>query len=125
MTSTMKYRRLSPSFRFRQASETLAGHPKLGDSWEGFIVEQLTSHLRAEPDECHFWATHTGAELDLLVVRGNTRRAFEIKRTSAPSVTPSMRSALTVQPIPGMLTTSRIRRRRVRSRACRPRRGGR
>ncbi len=75
--------------------EDLAGHPKLGSSWEGFMIEQLAAHLRAEPDECHFWATHTGAELDLLIVRGNTRRAFEIKRTSAPAVTPSMRAALT------------------------------
>lgn len=75
--------------------EDVAGHPKLGASWEGFMVEQLAARLRAEPDECHYWATHTGAELDLLVVRGNTRRAFEIKRTSAPTITPSMRSALT------------------------------
>lgn len=70
------------------------GHPKLGASWEGFVIEQLLAHLAAEPDESYYWATHTGAELDLLVVRGNTRRAFEIKRTSSPSVTPSMRSAL-------------------------------
>ena len=52
-------------------------------------------HLRAEPEECHFWGTHAGAELDLLVVRGARRRGFEIKRTVAPSVTPSMRRALT------------------------------
>ncbi len=74
--------------------EDLESHPKLGASWEGFAIEQLLAHLRAEPDESFYWATHTGAELDLLVVRGNTRRAFEIKRTSSPTVTPSMRSAL-------------------------------
>ncbi len=77
------------------SQEDVAGHPKLGASWEGFVIEQIVAHLRAEPEECFFWATHTGAELDLLVVRGNARRAFEIKRTSAPCVTPSMRSALT------------------------------
>ena len=70
------------------------GHPKAGASWEGFVVEQIATHLRAEPEECFYWATHTGAELDLLVVRGSERRAFEIKRTSSPRVTPSMRSAL-------------------------------
>jgi hypothetical protein len=75
--------------------EDVAGHPKLGASWEGFVIGQLAAHLCAEPEECFYWATHTGAELDLLVVRGNTSRAFEIKRTSAPAVTPSMRSALT------------------------------
>ena len=52
-------------------------------------------HLRAEPEECFFWATQSGAELDLLVVRGRKRRGFEIKRTTAPAVTPSMRHALT------------------------------
>jgi predicted AAA+ superfamily ATPase len=45
-------------------------------------------------DECYFWATHAGAELDLLVIRGTKRFGFEIKRTSIPRVTPSMRSAL-------------------------------
>lgn len=44
--------------------------------------------------ECFFWATHAGAELDLLVVRGRRRIGFEIKRTVAPTVTASMRTAL-------------------------------
>jgi uncharacterized protein len=74
--------------------EDVEGHPKLGASWEGFVVEQTVARLGAEPEECFFWATHGGAELDLLVVRGLVRRGFEVKRTSAPSVTPSMRSAL-------------------------------
>ena len=72
----------------------LEGHPKMGASWEGFVIEQLIARLGAEPDECHFWATHSGAELDLLVVRGAARRGFEIKRTSSPATTPSLRSAL-------------------------------
>jgi uncharacterized protein len=71
------------------------GHPKLGASWEGFVLEQVIHHLGAAANECFFWATHTGAELDLLVVRGNRRIGLEIKRTSAPALTPSMRSALT------------------------------
>ena len=66
----------------------------MGASWEGFIIEQLMTHLRAEPEECFFWATHAGAELDLLVVRGARRRGFEIKRTTSPSMTKSMVSAL-------------------------------
>ncbi len=74
--------------------DDLQSHPKLGASWEGFIVEQLIGHLGAEPDECFFWATHGGAELDLLIARGSIRLGFEIKRTSAPQVTPSMRAAL-------------------------------
>jgi predicted AAA+ superfamily ATPase len=69
-------------------------HPKCGASWEGFVLHQLMTHLGARPDECFFWATHAGAELDLLIVRGRKRLAFEIKRTAVPKVTPSMRHAL-------------------------------
>ncbi|MCK5571363.1 MAG: DUF4143 domain-containing protein [Bacteroidetes bacterium] len=71
------------------------GHPKSGASWEVFVLSQVVRHIGAHPDECFFWATHAGAELDLLVVRGRRRIGFEAKRTSSPSVTPSMRSALT------------------------------
>ena len=72
----------------------IEGHPKSGASWEGYVLEQLTNRLQAEPEEYFFWATHAGAELDLLVVRGSERRGFEIKRTSSPGFTPSMRTAL-------------------------------
>jgi uncharacterized protein len=69
-------------------------HPKLGASWEGFAVRQITARLGARRSECFFWRTHDGAELDLLVVRGNRRYGFEVKRTDAPKVTPSMKIAL-------------------------------
>jgi len=70
------------------------GHPKVGASWEGFIIDQVVQSLGARSDEIYFWRTHTGAELALLVVRGAQRIGFEVKRTVAPSITPSMRSAL-------------------------------
>lgn len=70
------------------------GHPKLGASWEGFILGEIIRRLDARDEECFFWATHTGAELDLFVTRGNRRLGFEIKRTTAPSMTRSMHSAL-------------------------------
>ncbi|HOD82265.1 MAG: hypothetical protein BWX88_03122 [Planctomycetes bacterium ADurb.Bin126] len=72
----------------------LERHPKVGASWEGFAIGQVARHLQAADEECFFWATHGGAELDLLIVRGRTRWGFEIKRTTTPSITPSMRSAL-------------------------------
>lgn len=72
----------------------LLRHPKLGASWEGFVIAELRRRLGARREECFFWATHAGAELDLLVVRGQERRGFEVKRTDAPSVTASMRSAM-------------------------------
>ena len=72
----------------------LEGHPKVGASFEGFAIHELIAHLDAQPEECYFWRAHTGAEVDLLVVRGRQRRAFEIKRTSAPRTTRSMHTAM-------------------------------
>ena len=72
----------------------LEGHPKVGASWEGFVIGEIVRRLGVLPEECFFWATHSGAELDLLVVRGNQRFGFEIKRTTAPTITRAMRSAL-------------------------------
>ena len=72
----------------------LERHPKLGASWEGFGIEQVVACLRARREECFFWSTYAGAELDLLVIRGRHRLGFEIKRTAAPSLTPSMRAAM-------------------------------
>ena len=78
----------------RRTLKDLEGQPKSGASWEGFVLEQVIHRLAARVDECFFWATHGGAELDLLVVRGQQQLGFEIKRTTSPQVTPSMRSAL-------------------------------
>lgn len=60
------------------------------------MIGEIIRHLGLRSDEAHFWATHAGAELDLLIVRGTDAIGFEIKRTVAPQVTPSMRSALDV-----------------------------
>lgn len=74
--------------------QELEGHPKVGASWEGYVMDQVVRQLGARAEECFFWATHAGAELDLLVVRGQKRLGFEIKRTSSPRITLSMRIAL-------------------------------
>ncbi len=71
----------------------LEGHPKVGASWEGFVIQQIIRRIGARIDECFFWATHAGAELDLFVIRGSQRLGFEVKRTSSPRITPSMRIA--------------------------------
>jgi predicted AAA+ superfamily ATPase len=72
----------------------LERHPKVGASWESFAMAEVVGLLGVRPEECWFWATHQGAELDLLIVRGRRRWGFEFKRTSAPEVTASMRVAL-------------------------------
>jgi uncharacterized protein len=67
-------------------------HPKAGASWEGFAIEEAIERVR--PDAAYFWATHTGAELDLLLMKGSRRYGVEVKFQDAPRVTPSMRIAL-------------------------------
>ena len=57
------------------------------------MLWELVRHFRARAEECFFWATHSGAELHLLVVRGNRRFGFEVKRTTAPRHTRSLHSA--------------------------------
>jgi len=73
--------------------DDLLGHPKIGASWEGFALDLVLRRLGARDEEAFFWATHAGAELDLLVVRGTRRLGFEFKRSEAPRMTPSMRIA--------------------------------
>lgn len=70
------------------------GHPIVGASWEGFALETVISSEKAGYRECFFWATHNGAELDLLIDRGGKLTGYEFKRTSAPRTSRSMRSAL-------------------------------
>jgi predicted AAA+ superfamily ATPase len=72
----------------------LEAHPKVGASWEGFVLKEVVRKLDVRWEDCYFWATHAGAELDLLVFKDGRRLGFEIKRTTAPRLTPSMRSAM-------------------------------
>ncbi|HUI55416.1 MAG TPA: ATP-binding protein [Bryobacteraceae bacterium] len=70
----------------------LEGHPKIGASWEGFVVEEI---VRAAGErDCYFWATQAGAELDLLVMAGGHRYGVEVKYADAPGMTKSMHTAL-------------------------------
>lgn len=67
-------------------------HPRIGASWEGYVLEEV---LAAEqPDEAYFWATHQGAEIDLILKMGGKLLGVECKRADAPKITPSIRSAL-------------------------------
>ncbi len=78
-----------------QDRSDLMGHPKVGASWEGFVMREIIRCLGASPEETYFWATHAGAELDLLVIRGRSRFGFEIKRTTTPSRSRSLYLART------------------------------
>jgi hypothetical protein len=67
-------------------------HPKVGASWEGYAVEEVLKAL--QPDEAYYWATHQGAELDLMLFKRGRRIGVECKRMDAPALTRSMRIAL-------------------------------
>ena len=76
-----------------QTARDLQSHPKVGASWEGYAMEEVLKVVR--PDAAYFWATHTGAELDLLLIARGRRWGVEFKYSDAPRLTPSMRTALT------------------------------
>ena len=66
--------------------EQLAGHPVVGESWEGHVIETLVSVLppRATP---FFYRTSAGAEIDLLIEHNDgTCWAIEIKRSLSARV---------------------------------------
>jgi len=102
-TNSLKRQVKAPKVYFRDSGllhqllqipnhDALLQHPRLGASWEGFVIEQLLASWR--PDGAWFWATHGGAELDLLVNHGGQRLGVEIKRADAPRLSASMRQAL-------------------------------
>jgi len=67
-------------------------HPRMGASWEGFVVEQILS--AKNPDEAYFWRTHNGAELDLFLIQKGRRVGVEVKRSDVPKLTPSMETVV-------------------------------
>jgi uncharacterized protein len=70
----------------------LFSHPKAGASWEGFVIEQIM--VSQQYDEAFFWSTHQGAEIDLILRRGQKLLGVECKRTDTPRMTPSIRIAV-------------------------------
>ena len=76
-----------------RSDEDSLAHPGCGASWEGYVIEEALNAL--QPDEAWFWATHGGAELDLLMIKNGKRIGLECKRADAPRITPSMKIAMT------------------------------
>ncbi|QVL52588.1 MAG: ATP-binding protein [Cyanobium sp. M30B3] len=102
-TNSLKRQVKAPKIYFRDTGllhqllqipshDALLQHPRLGASWEGFVIEQLLASWR--PEGAWFWATHGGAKLDLLVNHGGRRLGVEIKRADAPRLSASMRQVL-------------------------------
>lgn len=74
------------------SADAMSAHPKVGASWEGFVIEQLVSST--ESRSAYYWATHAGAELDLMLTIRGKRFGFEVKLSDAPAATKSMHTAL-------------------------------
>jgi len=75
-----------------RTEQELSLHPRSGASWEGYVIEETIKAV--VPDEVYFWATHSGAELDLLLIKNGRRIGVECKRVDAPHLTTSMKIAL-------------------------------
>ncbi|MBX7234681.1 MAG: ATP-binding protein [Caldilineales bacterium] len=71
---------------------SLLAHPRLGASWEGFVIEQVLRIVK--PSQAYFWSTHTGAEVDLFFLHAGGRFGIEIKFNEAPSLTQSMHTSI-------------------------------
>jgi uncharacterized protein len=74
-----------------RSEKDLLGHPKSGASWEGYVIEETIKAI--EPEESYYWATHGGAEIDLVLVKEGRLLGVECKRMDAPRMTPSMATA--------------------------------
>lgn len=64
----------------------LLAHPKVGDLWEGFVLQQLTAVLSTDVERC-FYRTHNGAEIDfILQFPNNEKVGIEVKWSSTPKL---------------------------------------
>lgn len=95
----------SPKLYFRDVGllETMLGihsykdlynNPKVGPIWEGFALEEIIKSLEVEDEDCYFWGTQGGAELDLLISTYGRKEGYEFKYTDSPKVTKSMHVAI-------------------------------
>lgn len=73
--------------------DDLAGHPVVGASWEGWVLEQIAQLLGSQW-QLSFYRTAMGAEMDVVTERGSRRMGFEIKFSSAPALSRGFWSAM-------------------------------
>ena len=72
--------------------QTLHGYSRMGASWEGFAIEQVLQSVK--PTQAFFWATHSGAEVDLFFLSRGRRYGVECKFSETPKITKSMSQAI-------------------------------
>ena len=78
-----------------ESRDELLGHPVVGSSWEGFVIENI---LSAAPrrTQASFYRSSAGAEIDLVLNMGAKHGvwAIEIKLSEAPSTSKGLHSAM-------------------------------
>lgn len=74
--------------------DSLLKNPNLGASWESFALRQIVLMNDYDENDCYYWSTHQGAELDLLVMHQGKRLGYEFKFSETPQITKSMRIAM-------------------------------
>jgi predicted AAA+ superfamily ATPase len=75
--------------------DELFGHPAVGNSWEGFVIEQVRQ-LKPHYLDMYFYRTHQGTEADLLLVKGLKPVAIiEIKLSTVPQVSKGFLQSIT------------------------------
>lgn len=77
-----------------KTKDELNRHIKLGASWEGFALEEIIRKHQVKAYDCYFWQTHSGAELDLLLLLQDKKIGFEFKYADAPRSSKSMHISL-------------------------------
>jgi len=97
--------RKSPRYYFRDSGllhclrripefEQLRANPCLGPSWEGFGIEQVIRQLGCAEEDCFYWRTHSGAEIDLVITKGMDLIGIEFKASSSPKVSRGSHTAM-------------------------------
>lgn len=76
-----------------QNLDALQGHPVVGASWEGFVIEQIAAAL-PQGAQIGYYRTAAGTEMDVVVTHGQRTLGFEIKFSSAPTVTKGFWTAI-------------------------------
>lgn len=67
-----------------EGQDELLGHPVAGGSWEGFVLENIATHLQLRPDQMSFYRSSGGAEIDIILDLKPGPVAIEVKRSTAP-----------------------------------------
>jgi uncharacterized protein len=77
-----------------QSDEDMRTSPLKGAIWEGFALEEIIRALHLDSEDCFFWRTQHGSELDLLTFKNGKRIGFEFKYGDTPKTTKSMHMVL-------------------------------